>query len=109
MQERAHLYDQLANNRVIIRQSQDADLALALISHCPQVIGLLSLTQVLRIDQEQEAARDIHRFDDQSHGYIRQPLHVENVTDLLTVGMQGLAGVVFLDLQPAVNPALDDG
>ena len=58
-----------------------------------------------RVHQEQKAARNIHCLDDESHRDIRQPLHVEDVTDLFAVGMQGAARMEFPDVQPAVHPA----
>ena len=90
---------------MIAGQRHDLDLPLTLIAHRAQPIGLLRVAGEFRIDQEQKAARNIHRLDDESDRDVCQSLHVEDVADLFAVGVQGAAGMVFPNVQPAVHPA----
>ncbi len=108
LQERALVQHQLLYDGMIAPQRKGFDLPFSLVAHPAQAIGFLRIAGQLRIDQEQEAARDVHRLDDESHGHIRQPLHIENVTDLFAIGMQSAARMELLDVQPAIDPAPDE-
>ena len=89
---------------MIVRQCDDLDLAFSLVADCTQPVGFLRLAGQFGIHQEQKAARNIHGLNNESHGNVRQPLHVEDVADLFAVGMQGAAGMELPNIQPKVHP-----
>ena len=61
------------------------------------------------IHEEEKAALELHRLDDQPNGHTGQFLHVENVADGFAVLMEGAARVRAVDAQESVHEALHSG
>ena len=63
---------------------------------------------MFRVNEEEEAALDIHGFDDETHGNVRKPLHIKDVADLFAIGVQCFSGMEFFEIEPAVHELADE-
>ena len=108
MKKRALFLYKIFHNRAVFRHGDDLDLPFTLIAHRADSKRSISLTGMFRVNEEEKAARDVHRFNDESHSDIRKPLHIENVTDLFAVGMQCFPGVELFEIEPAVHESADE-
>jgi len=95
MKKRALFRRQVFGNGMIASKRDDPNLSFALIPHRAQTVELFTVEDV-GINEEEEAARDIHRFDDETDRHVGETLHIEDVADLLAVRVERAAGIELL-------------
>ena len=59
------------------------------------------------IHKKEEAAFDLHGFEDDANRDARQAIHIQNIADALAVLVDGAAGVVMVAFCPVIDRARD--